>query len=267
MICGVYAIRNKINGHEYIGSSGDIKTRWKRHRTMLRGNRHHTVYLQRAWNKYGESAFEFVVLKEVEDLVFWEQKIILERNPTYNGTKVVRGDTAGTLKWTKSEETRRKLSIANRGKERSEETKQILREYAKKQTYWGERPCMKGVKKSEEHKRKIGIANRGNKSRTGYKNSPEATEKVRLALLGRPRPPHVIEAVRNAHIGKKMTPEQIEANRIRNTGAGNAMYGKKKPPEEIQRRLRTFYRKRIVRVLDNFTAKRLGADLTQQYYG
>lgn len=61
---GVYAIRNKVNGKIYIGSAAIcIKTRWRGHRRTLRGGRHANKILQRAWRKYGEHLFEFVVLE------------------------------------------------------------------------------------------------------------------------------------------------------------------------------------------------------------
>jgi hypothetical protein len=39
--------------------------RWAKHRSDLRRNLHPNGYLQRSWNKYGESVFEFSVLEEV----------------------------------------------------------------------------------------------------------------------------------------------------------------------------------------------------------
>lgn len=64
---GVYAIIHRASGKRYIGSAAvSIKNRWYDHRKQLRGNRHHSRYLQRAWNKYGEDAFEFVVVEQCE---------------------------------------------------------------------------------------------------------------------------------------------------------------------------------------------------------
>lgn len=60
---GIYAIIHKESGKLYIGSSNRIKDRWSEHRVMLRENRHHSILLQRAWNKYGEEAFEFKILE------------------------------------------------------------------------------------------------------------------------------------------------------------------------------------------------------------
>lgn len=65
---GVYAITNTINGKMYVGSARNINQRWQGHRHELRHNRHHAPHLQRAWNKYGESAFILQVLEIVKDV-------------------------------------------------------------------------------------------------------------------------------------------------------------------------------------------------------
>lgn len=60
---GIYGIKNKINSKIYIGktmkSFGD---RWDCHKAQLRGGYHDNPHLQRAWKKYGEGNFSFIVL-------------------------------------------------------------------------------------------------------------------------------------------------------------------------------------------------------------
>lgn len=58
-----YVIRNISNGKIYVGSSVDSRKRFWEHRKMLRSNTHHSIALQRAWNKYGEDFFKFEVLE------------------------------------------------------------------------------------------------------------------------------------------------------------------------------------------------------------
>ena len=60
---GVYKIENIVNGKCYIGSSCNIEHRWAGHRYGLRKNNHGNSYLQRAWNKYGESNFIFKIIE------------------------------------------------------------------------------------------------------------------------------------------------------------------------------------------------------------
>ncbi len=66
MNSGVYRITNLVNNHSYVGSSRNLKRRRRDHFSTLRKNRHHSPRLQNAWNKYGEIAFEFVILEYCE---------------------------------------------------------------------------------------------------------------------------------------------------------------------------------------------------------
>lgn len=60
---GIYCIKNKINGKVYIGSSNNIERRFKRHKTELNTKKHSNKYLEKAYNKYGEENFEFIILE------------------------------------------------------------------------------------------------------------------------------------------------------------------------------------------------------------
>jgi group I intron endonuclease len=63
----IYKIINVINGKFYVGSTTNQKVRFRQHRKLLRGNRHHCKHLQAAWNKYGEDKFAFAVIEEVPE--------------------------------------------------------------------------------------------------------------------------------------------------------------------------------------------------------
>ena len=63
----IYQIKNITNGKIYIGSTNNINKRWNNHRCKLRKGEHENSYLQLAWKKYGEDAFEFSLLEEVTD--------------------------------------------------------------------------------------------------------------------------------------------------------------------------------------------------------
>lgn len=61
---GVYCIYNKISNKYYFGSTGaqtGLYQRWQNHLNSLRKNKHENSHLQRAWNIYGEDAFQFRV--------------------------------------------------------------------------------------------------------------------------------------------------------------------------------------------------------------
>lgn len=75
--CGIYKIENNINGHIYVGQSRHIHRRFIEHRSSLNNGTAPNQHLQRAWNKYGEDAFDFSVLEVCEECdlnekeVFW----------------------------------------------------------------------------------------------------------------------------------------------------------------------------------------------------
>jgi group I intron endonuclease len=61
MEIGIYKIVNQINGNFYVGSSKNIRRRWKEHLQKLKSNNHQNILLQRSWNKYGENNFRFEI--------------------------------------------------------------------------------------------------------------------------------------------------------------------------------------------------------------
>lgn len=84
---GIYKIENLITNKIYIGSSKNINERFINHKSMLRNNSHHCIYLQRAIDKYGLDNFSFEVLElcPEEDLVIKEQYYIdLYKGNLYN---------------------------------------------------------------------------------------------------------------------------------------------------------------------------------------
>lgn len=125
----IYQIRNVITGAVYIGSilKRDPNDRWVRHRKDLRGNRHHSQHLQRAWNKYGEHNFVFEILEKVDgDVIPVEQKYLDIRKNKYHynlnyNVCWAAGNCQGRV-W--SPEMRKKLSIAHLGHQQTPEAKQ-----------------------------------------------------------------------------------------------------------------------------------------------
>ena len=105
---GIYQIRNLVNGNRYIGSASHFGRRWSTHRKALNESRHHSVPLQRAWDKYGVEAFEFAVVERIPDkhlLIQAEQAWIDATNPEYNVAKVA-GSSLGIRR---SEHTKSRL--------------------------------------------------------------------------------------------------------------------------------------------------------------
>jgi len=88
MNSGIYKITNKVNGKFYIGSSLDIKQRWKYHRNMLKSGAHDNQHLQNSYNKHGKENFIFEVLCEIDDtqieILKAEQKVLDKYKNTWD---------------------------------------------------------------------------------------------------------------------------------------------------------------------------------------
>jgi len=112
---GIYQITNQTNGNRYIGSAVNLQKRWQNHLSALRHGRHGNRHLQRAYDKYGEGAFELSVLEYVENpsqLIPCEQHFFDMLSPEYNVAP-----TAGSALGVRhSLETRRKMSKARMGR-------------------------------------------------------------------------------------------------------------------------------------------------------
>ena len=143
-IKGIYRILNQINGKFYIGSTINIKIRWRNHKETLKKNKHRSILLQRAWNKYREENFEFKIMRFVEDSKMiipieqfyldiyrpYDRKIgynICKRANNTFGRKCSK-ETKEKIKQKaigrkQSEESNKKRSIALKGRVISEKTK------------------------------------------------------------------------------------------------------------------------------------------------
>jgi group I intron endonuclease len=122
---GIYKIQNKTDGKFYIGSAVCLKRRWIDHRKLLRKSKHFNRHLQFAWDKYGESNFEYLVVEECEKarLIQREQfHIDSNKHKIYN-LNLVAGSQMGRVV---TQETRDKISKANKGRVVTSEHKLAL---------------------------------------------------------------------------------------------------------------------------------------------
>lgn len=67
-IIGIYKILNKINNKFYIGSSINIRKRFKEHERCLKLGIHSNKHLQSAWDKYGSNNFEFIIIEKYKNI-------------------------------------------------------------------------------------------------------------------------------------------------------------------------------------------------------
>ncbi len=165
-ISGIYEIICSCIDAHYLGRSVDIYFRWKRHLEDLKKNKHHSDYLQRAWNKYGEKNFEFKIIELAKpDKLKEREKFYLEINA---GKFNMMLSSEGVLFHTDA--IRKKMSAGQRrnwAKKRREgkdkHTKKTKDKIAA--SHIGIRPNEKSRKKMSESAKKRGMAHLNNKKR------------------------------------------------------------------------------------------------------
>ena len=206
MTSAIYKIINLENQKFYVGSTNNIKVRFRQHRKLLRGNRHHCKHLQASWNKYGEKKFTFVVIEEVvnkEDLQAIEERYLVEHvgkeycyNTGHSADAPWRNAPSEKTpnfgrKW--SEELKGRVSTSLKafyaenyfnhprvGKTHSEETRAKI---SAAKLANAVKPWL-GKSRSEETKQKISEAQTGKAKGSGRKVSEEGMKKIR-AEIGR----------------------------------------------------------------------------------
>jgi len=110
---GIYLITNSVTGSQYVGKSVNIHRRVLQHFCQLNSGNHYNTYLQRAWDKYGNGAFDVSVLELCDKSELDNKEVMyIEKYDTYhNGYNLTLvGDGGhGVIV---SDETRQKLRLA-----------------------------------------------------------------------------------------------------------------------------------------------------------
>lgn len=197
VISGIYEVLNAVNGKRYVGSSINLAQRWRRHRKSLRKGDHHSLKLQRAWNKYGEAAFLFQVIEYVEDkekLIEREQNYIDGLCPQYN----IMALAGSNLGHKFSIESRNRLSTARKGRKMPPFTEEHKLNISK---------AKKGTKASDETKRKMSELRRGKKR---WPCSEETKKRIGAAQLGVKRTPLTAEHKAKVSAAKLGVPQREE---------------------------------------------------------
>jgi group I intron endonuclease len=199
MSSGVYKIQSKIHPDRcYIGSSVHIEVRWQEHLRLLLNNRH-SYKLQRHYNKYGKEDLMFFIVLECESkkdvLLIAEQIFIDVCHPFFNVNPLA----CSNLGSKSSEETKKKIGDAGRGKKRTVETRLKMSIKRKLQT-----APMLGKHHSEETKQKMSKSAMGKSKPHPNRPQTEATkEKLRIANLGKIKGPHSLETKQKMSIAQK----------------------------------------------------------------
>ena len=133
-ISGIYKITNTVTGDFYIGSSKDVKQRWRSHKKPSTWKRCPNSPMYLDMKKYGTDKFDFQILEvvEIEQLKEIEQQFIETLKPTYNNYRANTG--LGNLKgrvdeYKKEWYQKYKEEILDRAKQYNEAHKQQKEEY------------------------------------------------------------------------------------------------------------------------------------------
>ena len=115
MTSGIYKIENILTKDCYIGSTINLKSRKFRHFKDLKNGNHHSIILQRAYNKYGEDNLKFIVLEKdllKENLLQREQYYINTLSPLYNICRIA-GSPLGIKHSAESNDKKREYTRKN----------------------------------------------------------------------------------------------------------------------------------------------------------
>jgi group I intron endonuclease len=243
---GIYKITNIVTKDFYIGKAKNLSRRKTQHFGDLRRGVHHNIHLQRAFDKYGESSFVFEIALYCEDfeLHYYEQKFVDILKPSYNIDLECVDSKKG---YKTSDATKAKISVGNKGKVRSEETRKLMSiatsgennpNYGKECSEEQKKAVSKahlGKKDSDETRQRKSKARMGDKnpnfgkemsidqrqkiskSKTGQKRSPEAIEKGRQARIGTHQTQATKDKISLANKGKKREKLTGENNPMSNT--------------------------------------------------
>lgn len=124
-VWGIYKILNTVNGKFYIGSTNNLRKRLYEHYRELNLGTHTNKHLQAAWIKYGKEGFKFQILETIKDTSNFTNEDLrqletdyIQKTQCYKdsiGYNIIAGGI-GTLNVPCSEEKRKKISEANKGK-------------------------------------------------------------------------------------------------------------------------------------------------------
>lgn len=197
-MAGIYKIINLIDNKVYIGQSINIKCRFDSHKSNLKNNHHSNIYLQNAWNKYGEENFKFEILEECTENKLDEREQYwlnfyggLNSDNNYNFREPLSPGRMSII-------SRKRMSLARLGKKREKWVCEKL-----SQSFKGRISYFKGKHLSEEHKRKISESNKGKK---------QSLEHINNARLAR---------INNGSY------EKLKTNKVRSKKISNALMGRK----------------------------------------
>ena len=131
-ISGIYKITNLLSNKIYIGKSSNIYQRWTQHKSIA-SSHNNGGHIHNAIRKYGLENFSFEILLETTDLDKYERYFIEKFDSFNSGYNLTKGGDGG---WSEinslgirgkgmlghhhSEESKKKISLATKGRKKPE---------------------------------------------------------------------------------------------------------------------------------------------------
>jgi len=171
--CGIYKLKNHVNGKIYIGQSVNIRQRISKHVNTKPGSKTEH-YLQKAISKYGQDNFSISILYECEKRHLNRAEVILIKQYMSMCPNGYNLNSGGKSNHTVSEDAKKKMSIK-----------------------------AKGRKFSETHKANI------SKAKTGIPRPAHVMEKLHAGRKKYVMPEEARRKSSIFHTGKKMSKESI----------------------------------------------------------
>jgi group I intron endonuclease len=130
MECFIYAITNIVTGRRYIGSCVNVKRRLGEHRSSLKHNKHHCVYLQHSYNKHGRENFTFSVVRVIASNDRKERSMAeleeIASTPCFNSMQA----STDLQHFESTEEVRRRISVS--GKQRHKDRPELAARHSER---------------------------------------------------------------------------------------------------------------------------------------
>lgn len=219
---GIYKLICRVNGKIYVGKTVNLRKRLYDHKNSENLENVNNFVIHKAIKKYGWDSFDVEILEIIEDFDKHrdKQKILnieshyinlLESTNPERGYNICKFSTDRTGLF-HSEETKQKISAANKGRKLSKESIEKMRMTKTGVPHKGHSPeALEKMRQSKLGKKRPEFSKewRENigKGHRGLKMSEEAKQKISEAHKGKPKSEEAVEKMRQSRIGSKATEE------------------------------------------------------------
>lgn len=214
----LYRITNQLNGKIYIGQTSNPKDRWSSHKSSAKNPQNYSAIIPKALAKHGIDNFTFEVIatcKTQIDANFIETELInqYDSRNSEKGYNLAHGGSVNRG-WHHTDETKKKISESNLGKEMLPHTQEWKDNMSVimtgREITWADKISASQIGKevSEEARIKMSLAKIGDKHPNyGKRLSEETKKKISISHTGKIISDEAKEKMSNAKLGKSLSEE------------------------------------------------------------